>query len=115
MPRIPSLAAALLALAALAGGCADTREPIVISEGTLHVENQTEREWRNVMVTVNDHFRGGTPRLGAGGRLTAPLSQFQTAYGQRFSLDRQSVFKIEVTATDSNGEPVRLQWGESRR
>jgi hypothetical protein len=114
MPRVPSLAAVLVGLA-VAAGCSDTREPIVISEGTLHVENQTSLEWRNVMVTVNDHFRGGTPQLAAGGRLTAPLGQFQTAYGQRFVVARQTVFKVEVTATDSSGAPVKLQWGETRR
>ena len=38
------------------------------------VENQTAQEWRNVVITVNDHFRGGSPTLAPGGRLTAPLS-----------------------------------------
>ena len=115
MVRVPSLASALLPLALIAAGCSEERAPIVVEEGTLFVENLTSRDWRNVMVTINDHCRGGTPVLLAGGRLTAPLSQFQTAYGQRFALERQSVFKVEVTATDSAGEPVKLQWGESRR
>ena len=106
----------LLAAAALcASACAKPRDPIAVQEGTLSVENQTDREWRNVRVTVNDHFRGGTPQLAARGRLTAPLTQFQTAYGQRFSLERQTVFKVEVTATDAAGQPVALQWGKDRR
>jgi hypothetical protein len=84
--------------------------PIVIREGTVIVENRTPRDWRNVVVTVNDHFRGGTTRLAAGGRLDAPLSQFATSFGQRFDRNRQHVFKIEVEATDSAGEAVRLDW-----
>lgn len=104
-----------MALPLLAAACSERRDPIRITDGTVNVENQTSREWRNVMVTVNDHFRGGAPRLAAGGRLTAPLSQFQTAFGQRFNIDRQSVFKVEVAATDASGEPVKLQWGNSRR
>lgn len=115
MLRRSSLAALALALPLFAAACSQKRDPITITEGTVNVENQTSREWRNVMVTVNDHFRGGAPRLASGGRLTAPLSQFQTAFGQRFNTDRQSVFKVEVTATDDSGEPVKLQWGNSRR
>ena len=69
---------------------------------------------RNVIVTVNDHFRGGTALLIPGGRLTAPLSQFQTAHGQKFSLSRQSPFRIEVTATTAAGTPVSLSWGQTR-
>jgi hypothetical protein len=91
--------------------CSQAAEPIVVRDNTIHVQNQTGRDWRNVVVTVNDHFRGGAPLLAAGGRLTAPLSQFQTAYGQRYDFDRQTVFKVEVTATDSNGEPVKLEKG----
>lgn len=114
MLRAPSLPLALLVVLALAA-CSDRRPPIDINDGTVILENQTGRDWRNVMITVNDHFRGGAPLLRAGSRMNAPLSQFQTAYGQRFALDRQVVYKVEVTATDSSGEAVTLQWGESRR
>lgn len=110
-----SLVALVLALPLAAAACSHVREPITIAEGTVNIENQTAHEWRNVLVTVNDHFRGGAPRLAAGGRLTAPLTQFQTAFGQRFSLERQSVFKVEVAATDDTGQPVTLQWGHARR
>ena len=72
------------------------------------VQNQTSRDWRNVIVTVNDHFRGGTPLLVAGAQLIAPLSQFQTAFGQRYDFSRQHVFKIEVAGTDSGGDAVQL-------
>lgn len=91
--------------------CSPPADPIVIRDNTIHIQNQSSRDWRNVVVTVNDHFRGGVPALAAGGRLTAPLSQFQTAYGQRFDFDRQTVFKVEVTALDSKGEPVKLEKG----
>lgn len=108
-----SLPAALV-LALLVPGCTRDRPPITISENIITVENQTSREWRNVVVTVNNHFRGGAPMLAAGGRLNAPLSQFQTGYGQRFD-SRQAVFKIDVAAKDSGGEPVALQWGNQKQ
>ncbi len=115
MPRRPSLAPLILALPLLAAACSTVRDPITISEGVVSVENQTPREWRKVLVTVNDHFRGGAERLAPGGRLTAPLAQFQTAFGQRFDIRRQSVFKVEVAATDDQGQPVTLQWGQAAR
>jgi hypothetical protein len=85
-------------------------DPITVEAGTIAVKNQTGRDWRNVIVTVNDHFHGGAPTLAAGGRLSAPVGQFATAHGQRFDRGRQSVYKVEVKATDAAGEPVRLEW-----
>ena len=101
---------AIAALVLLAAACKSARPPVTIQGGVVTVENRTAREWRNVIVTVNDHFRGGTPSLAPGGRLTAPLSGFQTAFGQRFDQARQSVAKIEVAATDADGKPVALSW-----
>jgi len=99
----------------LAGGCSSPGDPITIRENIVTVENQSSRDWRNVVVTVNDHFRGGAGALAAHGRLTAPLSQFQTGLGQRFHVGRQSVVKIEVAATDDKGTPVKLEWGQKKR
>jgi len=79
------------------------------------IQNQTSRDWRKVLITVNDHFRGGVPLLAANGQLNAPLSQFQTAYGQRYDIARQTVFKVEVTATDSSGEPVKVEFDAKKR
>ena len=42
--------------------CSAPRDPIIVDEGMVTVENQTSREWRNVKVTVNDHFSGGVDR-----------------------------------------------------
>ncbi|HEY7498411.1 MAG TPA: hypothetical protein VH740_07855 [Vicinamibacterales bacterium] len=105
------LAGAMLLMAAAAGACSIPQDPILVDEGSVTVVNLTRVEWRNVRVTVNDHFSGGVSSLAAGGRLNAPLSQFQTGLGQKFDRGRQSVFKVEVTATDSTGKPVSLTWG----
>jgi hypothetical protein len=101
---------ALMAAVLLAAACKPRLDPITVSENIVIVENQTSRDWRNVVITVNDHFRGGAPALAAHGRLNAPLSQFQTGYGQRFDIGRH-VFKVEVSATDSTGGPVALKYG----
>jgi hypothetical protein len=101
---------ALAGLVLFVASCSPDRAPVTLQGDIVAVENQTTREWRNVIVTVNDHFRGGTASLAPGGRLTAPLSGFATAFGQRFDRTRQSVTKIEVTATDTDGKPVALSW-----
>jgi hypothetical protein len=98
----------------LSNACSPVRPPIALDEGMVVVQNQTTREWRNVVVTVNDHFRAGASVLAPGGRLTAPLSQFQTAFGQRFDRGKQRVAKIELTATDGDGKPVSLSWASGR-
>ena len=95
--------------------CEGPRDSIIVDEGMVMVENQTPREWRKVRVTVNDHFSGGVDVLLPGGRLNAPLSQFQTGLGQKFDRGRQSVFKVEVTATEPDGTPVTLKWDPPRR
>src|SRR3982751_4069105 len=103
-----------LSLVLLAGACSSAPAPVRMEGDIVVVENETAQEWRNVVITVNDHFRGGSPTLAPGGRLTAPLSGFQTAFGQRFDRAHQSVTKIEVSATDAGGAKVALTWAGDR-
>ena len=83
----------------------------MIEEGVLTLENQTDREWRDVLITVNHHFRGGTRSLAAGGRLTAPLRDFKTGFGQPYDRGRMSVFYVLVIAKDADGKDVKVEWG----
>ena len=101
---------AVALLIACAAACTQRRDPIIVQEGMITLENQSSKGWRDVRITVNDHFVGGGPSLAAGGRMNAPLSQFVTGFGQRFDRGRMSVRKIEVTATDESGQPVKLDW-----
>jgi hypothetical protein len=104
----------LIAAALTVAACSSPREPIVVDEGYNTIENQTSSAWRTVKVTVNDYYGGTVPELGPGGRLNVPLSQLQTGLGQKFDRGRQSVSKVEVTATDADGKPVKLSWGNSK-
>jgi hypothetical protein len=116
MMRWRALAGGLvLAVLLLTAACDVPHDPIIVDEGIVTVENLTAVEWRNVRVTVNDHFSGGAAVLEPGGRLTAPLSQFQTGLGQKFDRGRQSVFKVEVTATDPDGKAVNIKWDPNPR
>lgn len=110
----PGRRCALLVMLLIAASCRSAPDPIEVADNIVTVRNQTSRDWRNVVITVNDHFRGGAATLAAAGRLTAPLSQFQTGFGQRYDIGRR-VFKVEVTAIDSKGDPVRLQYGGDQK
>jgi hypothetical protein len=110
----PAYGAVVLIALVLVAGCSAPPDPITVAETGIVVRNATSRDWKNVRVTVNDHFTGGVPVLAAGGRMNAPLSQFVTGFGQRYDPLRQVVYKVEVTATDAKGEAVNLQWGRDR-
>ena len=115
--RLPALSTLLIVLTIALGAaaCSKVIEPITVDEGEITVLNLTETEWRDVKIVVNHHFAGGVPRLEAGGRINAPLSRFQTAYGQKFDRGRQSVFKVDVTAKEPSGKLVTLTWGADQR
>ena len=99
-------------LATCCGFCSIPRDPIIVKEGRLTLENQTDREWRNVRVTVNDHFTGGVHSLQPRGLMIAPLRDFQSGFGHRFDRGRMSVYRVRVSATDSDGNAVTLKWGK---
>jgi hypothetical protein len=103
-----------LLLVILAVACSEPKQPIVVEDGAVTVENLTGSDWKDVRIIVNDHFNGGAPRLVAGQRLNAPLSQFQTGLGYRYDRGRMSVYKVEVIATSATGEPVKVSWGRNR-
>ena len=111
MRKTLSVAAALVL--AVAAACSDPPEPLEIDDTAIAVLNTTSNDWNNVLIVVNDHFRGGVPLLKAEGRLNAPLSQFDTGYGQRWPAGTR-VTKVVVTATSAKGEPVKLEWDISK-
>jgi hypothetical protein len=113
MPRRPSVRLVVLACAALAG-CSDPPPPISVGEGMVTVLNQTDQDWKGVLITVNDHFRGFVPVLEAEGRANAPLSQFSTGHGQRW-MSGTPVRTVDVTATSADGTDVKLTWGRDER
>lgn len=109
--RRPWTAVAAL-VAACATACTLPRDPIIVGQGMLRLENQSPREWRDVRVTINDHFTGGVRSLRPGSIMTAYLRDFETGFGQRFDRGTMSVYKVRVSARDVYGQPVALSWGK---
>jgi hypothetical protein len=108
--RRTAAAAMVLCAGLAAAACRNTREPIRVHEGVLHVENQSNRAWRDVTVTMNDYYQAKAAALEPGGQLDAPLGSFMTGFGQRFDRRRESIRRIVVRATTASGEPVELVW-----
>ena len=81
---------ALLLAVTTVAGCSDPPDPISVDGNAITVNNSSSDDWRNVLIVVNDHYRGGAPLLKAAGRLNAPVSQFDTGYGQRSHGDDDS-------------------------
>lgn len=111
-----SCAGALVLALTLVAGCSDPEDPISVEGNAITVLNQSDHDWRNVLIVVNDHFRGGASVLKANGRLNAPVSQFDTGFGQRWQIGTP-ISKIVVTAEAANGEAIKLDWqiGQGRR
>jgi hypothetical protein len=108
MPRGALVTAVLLTLT-LGAGCSDPPEPISVDDNAITVINSTSHDWSNLLIVVNDHYRGGAPLLRADGRLNAPVSGFDTGFGQRWPVGT-TIRKVQVTADGANGEPVKLDW-----
>lgn len=107
-------AALALVCLGLAAACSDPPPPLSVSEGMVTVLNQTDEDWKDVLITVNDHFRGFLPVLKADGRANAPLSQFTTGHGQRWT-QGAAVRTIDVTAKTAGGADVKLSWGREEK
>ncbi|HJR60192.1 MAG TPA: hypothetical protein VJ813_12355 [Vicinamibacterales bacterium] len=113
MPRRASVGLVALALIAFSA-CSEPPPPISVGEGMITVLNQTDQEWKQVLITVNDHFRGVVPVLQPEGRANAPLSQFTTGHGQRWTTGTL-VRTVDVTATSADGTDVKLSWGRDEK
>ena len=112
MRKTLSVAVTVLLLA-LASACSDPPEPLEVEDNAITLLNTSSDDWKNVLIVVNDHYRGGVPLLKAEGRLNAPLNQFDTGYGQRWPAGTR-VTKVVVTATNAKGEEVKLDWDVSK-
>ena len=66
-------------------------EVLKLDHGKLTVNNQTNEEWRNVEIWVNNYYRAVTPSIAARGLFQVQLDSFISGYGQRFDYRRAQV------------------------
>lgn len=104
-----TIACLLLSAAAAVAGCSKPRDPLMIQNGRLIVENQTDEDWTNVRISINRYFHGGVPSLAKRGRLDVRLGDLVSGYGQKFDFNRIQIKDLRLTATRPNGEPFELR------
>jgi hypothetical protein len=98
----------------LVAACSPPPERLKVEGRTVTVFNDSDRAWQSIEIWVNDHYRVTRDAIAPGERFQAPLTAFVAGFGQRFPQNQQ-VSGVEVTATDSAGEKVRLVFGSGRR
>ena len=86
-----------------------TPDPMTLEGNLLTVDNRTSRDWTNVEVWLNYHYRVTARTIPAGGRLQAPLDMFVAGFGQRFDFKRQQVRDLRLTAKLPDGQPMELK------
>jgi hypothetical protein len=92
-------------------GCAPDLDDIVIDESAVTVRNQSEGEWRDVRIWVNDQYVGTARVIAPGGFVREQLSRFVAAQGQRFHPDTP-VRSVVLLAKTPAGASVRIVWGK---
>jgi hypothetical protein len=88
-------------------------DPIVIAEGAVTVRNQTDQEWQNVRIWVNEYYAGFARVIPAGGFVREPLSRFVAAQGQRLDAVRTPITSVVVLGTAADGSRIRVAWGKA--
>ena len=86
-------------------------EAILVADGAVTVRNQTDREWQNVRIWVNEHYAGAARVIPAGGFVREPLSRFVAAQGQTINIASTRIDSVVVLANNPDGTRVRVVWG----
>jgi hypothetical protein len=93
-------------------GCSSAVDDITIADGAVLVRNQSDQEWRDVRIWVNDYYSGGARSIPAGGFVREPLSKFVAAQGQKLNAASTAITSVVVLAKTPGGEAVRMVWGK---
>jgi hypothetical protein len=98
-------------VAALAGAACSGRpvDPLQLDRNILTVDNRSSRDWTNVEIWLNTHYRVTAASIPAGSRFQAPLDVFVAGFGQRFDFKRMQVRDLRLTATLPDGRPLELR------
>ena len=103
------LAIVVAAASTMAGCYKAPLEPLRLEGNMLTVDNQTDTEWTDVEIWVNNHYRMITKSVPAHSRFQAPLDTFVEGFGHRFDFKRQQVRDVRMTAKLPDGKSIALK------
>jgi hypothetical protein len=84
-------------------------DPLRLDRNMLTVDNRSSRDWTNVEIWLNTHYRVTVASIPARSRFQAPLDGFVAAFGQRFDFKRMQVRDLRLKATLPDGQPLELK------
>src|SRR5258706_14134637 len=105
-----ALGSCVVCVALLVGACSSqTPEVLKLDRGRLTVNNQTDEEWRNVEIWVNNYYRALVPSIAPKGLLQGQLHSFISRYGQRFDFRRGPGTELRLSDRRPTAESVELK------
>src|SRR5947207_2475081 len=107
--RVFRAAAAIAALAVIAGCSKPPQEPLKLEGNLLTVDNRSPQDWNGVEIWLNTFYRVTTSSIPAGGRFQVPLDAFVAGFGQRFDFRRAQIRDLRLVAKQSDGRPLELK------
>jgi len=118
MPWRRVLSAAVL-MVGLAGffwmrGCDDVLPDIEVADGSIHVRNETDQDWRDVRIWVNEYYAVTVSSIPPRGFVREPVKRFVAAQGQTINTSTTPVTSVVVLATLADGQRLRLVWGQAQ-
>jgi hypothetical protein len=107
--RVLFVGVAIAAMAVVAACSTPPQDPLTLEGNLLTVDNRSSREWTNVEIWLNTHYRVTTKSIPAGGRFQVPLDAFVAGFGQRFNFRRMQIVDLRLSARLPDGQPIELK------
>src|SRR2546428_12533313 len=104
--RVLFVGVAIAAMAVVAACSKPPQDPLTLEGNLLTVDNRSSREWTNVEIWLNTHYRVTTKSIPAGGRFQGPRDALVAGLGQRFNFRRLQIAAPRLSARLAEGPAV---------
>jgi len=92
-------------------GCRTGSEPIEVADGAVLVRNETDNEWLDVRIWINEYYSGDARSIPAHGFVREPLGRFVAAQGQKINVALTKITSVVVVGRTADGTRIRVAWG----
>jgi hypothetical protein len=107
---VRALVVVVLSAGFLAGACSKPRrEPLQLEGNRLTVFNDTDSDWTDVEIWLNQQFRITVPKIPRGAPFQAPLDVFVAGFGQRFEFKRMQIRDLRLKGKKASGDAFELK------
>lgn len=94
-------------------GCDEALPDIEVADGMIHVRNNSEVEWRDVRIWVNEYYAIAFPTLRPSAFVREPIKRFVASQGQIINTSTTPITSVVVLARLEDGQRVRIVWGKA--